>query len=67
MARKLLGRIRLHLPARLTMRWWQAGTRRFGGELEEMEGFVVYGNSLREVTERLTALLAGRNARDQIS
>ena len=62
MASRFLGRVRLHLPARLTMRWWKAGARRFGGELEEMQGFVVYGSSLREIMEELTALLAGRTS-----
>lgn len=47
------GRVRLHLPVRLTVRWWHVGERRYAGELEEMMGFIAYGVSLRRVLQEI--------------
>ena len=53
MERRIGGRIRLSLPARLTVRWWRAGHHRFAGEVEEMQGFVAYGRTVREVVREI--------------
>jgi hypothetical protein len=55
--RSPIGRVRLSLPVRLTVRWWREGARRYAGDVEEMLGYGVSGPSLRHVIAGITKAL----------